>query len=277
MITNSTERAHFYVFSDADWEHVVVLDALNFTYDPYSNTLYALVRNGTSGVMMICAPEGYPVFYEASNVVKGYVYRDGVLEAWVNNGSYRVLGSGEPFAVALNGTALRRGVDYTVDALNVTTINMCKGTLSIYYDNPIDMKIEPLYPKLVIHLGTPYRFAGRVVVEVYDEEGKRVTTTKAGFTATPSLTWIEIDMSGLAAGEYELRISVYDDDSDKLVAQEEILYTVEEAVTPTQNALMILLVMATLIGVVAAWALLKSARHAVMEALRERRFVRRRE
>ena len=85
-------------------------------------------------------------------------------------------------------------------------------------------------------------------------------------------------MSDLAAGEYELRISIYDDDSGKLVAQEEILYTVEEAVTPTQNALVMLLVMAALIGVVAAWALLKSARHAVAEALRERRrFVRRRE
>jgi len=278
LITNSTERAHFYVFSDADWEHVVVLDALNFSYDPYSNTLYALMRNGTSGVVLICAPEGYPVFYEASNTVKGYVYRGGVLEAWVNSGSYKVLGSGEPFAVALNGTALRRGADYTVDAFNVTSINMCKGTLSIYYDNPIGAKVEPLSPKLVIHLGTPYKFTGHVVVEVYDEEGRRVTSIREGFTATPSLTWIEVDMSGLAAGEYELRISIYDDDSGKLVAQEEILYMVEEAVTPTQNALVMLLVMAALIGVVAAWALLKSARHAVAEALRERRrFVRRRE
>jgi len=124
--------------------------------------------------MMIGAPEDYPVFYFANGAVRGYVYNHEIeeLQAWVSNGTYEIYHAKAPFAVALNGTAIKRGTGYAVDAFNVATITAGGGELRVYYSNPTEMELlvtNETVPKANIIVATPYRFNGKYTLRVYDD------------------------------------------------------------------------------------------------------------
>jgi len=218
VIANSTEGADFYVFADAPWELVAVLGAVNFTYDPLTNVLHAVIHGGVSGLTLVMAPEGCPAFREATGAVKGYVCAEGRLEAWLEEGSYSVWGPSPPVAVVLDGAALRRGVDYEVDALNVTSLSSAAGALTIYYESPVAADVEPSHPDYVVLVATPYNFSGRI----------RVVLTRAGSSPAwgaernallhSPLTRQVVTLGGSEPGEYMVEVEVYDDDSGALVA-----------------------------------------------------------
>ena len=214
IITNSTKMAMLKMYSKTDWRHTVVLNAMNFTYDPFANVLKAYIRNGTTGVMFVCASRDYPVFRNATNLVKGYTYsvEERIMDAWVLAGTYSMYKDVPPFTVVLNGSALKRGADYSVNAFNFTDVVAGAGSLRIYYDNPIGVEAYANETEVVVVVSTPYSFNGRAVIRVY-RDGELQTTSYRSLRFSSGINTVEFALPELQAGNYTVRAVVYDDDS----------------------------------------------------------------
>jgi len=275
LIPNATIPVALRLFPTVSWNFtfVTALNALNFTFNPFTYSLLAYTKNA-SGIMMIGGPQGYPVFYYANGSVRGYVYNHEVeeLNAWIGNGTYRIFHTKPPFAITLNNTALKRGIDYTVDPFNITTIVLDEGgELHIYYKNPTKVELTMQNSKAVIHVVTPYSFSGSYVVKIYNDNDLELVTSVTGrFTATVPMTIIEVPLD-LDPGTYRIEVSVTDEDSKKLLGTAETTYEVEAIPIPGwEYYLLILVIVLLLIAFVAA---IKASRHTI-EEIRERRYVR---
>ena len=277
LITNSTEPTALRLFPRATWNFtfVTALNALNFTYNPFTMCLLAYTRGNLSGVMMVGAPKGYPVFYFANGTVRGYVFNHVMeeLSAWISNGTYRIYNSEQPFAITINGTALRRGTDYSVDPFNITTINVGSGELRIYYVNPAEVYIVVADSKARVVIATPYSFRGRYTLKVF-EDGRLVKSFTGSFTSTAPLTTIERTLD-LESGTYMVEVTVTDEDSGQTIGSASTSYEVVAAPTIPEvgwEYYLLLLVIALL--AVAIVVSLRVARHTIEEA-REKRYVKR--
>jgi len=282
LITNVTKPSALRLFPRVNWSYtfVVVLNALNFTYNPLTGNLLAWTPSNYSGIMVIGAPEDYPVFYFTNGTVRGYVFNHELeeLSAWVGSGTHKIYYEGEPFAVTLNNTALKRGVDYSTDPLNVTTITVGSGELRIYFRNPAKVEVTIHGDTAKITVATPYRFSGKYVVKVL--KGGDVVEEKSGtFTATAPLTVIDVPLGGLGAGTYEVVAEVTDVDSQRSLGTSEATYEVPQPGLPALEVewsyWLLILVIALL--AVATILALRAASKAVIEKIAERKYVRRKE
>ena len=224
--------------------------------------------------MMIGAPEGYPVFFFANGTVRGYVYNHELeeLEAWITNGTYMLYHTKAPFAVTINNTALKKGVDYSTDAFNITTINASGGELRIYYRNPAKVEVSMSSPKARIVIATSYRFNGSYTLKVYS--GSEIVTLVTGeFVSTVPLTTIEVPLS-LDPGTYRIEVTVTDEDSKQTIGTASTSY--EVAATPAIPEIgweyyLLLLVIALLAAAIVVS--LRAARHTI-EEVREKKYIR---
>lgn len=222
-ISNSSGVVALRLFPRADWNYtfVVTLNALNFTFDPLAPNLLAYIR-GYSGVTMMGAPEGYPVVVYANGTVRGYTYKEGVLSLWISNGSYGIYSTTPPFAVVLNGTELR-GSSYTFDdVLNVTAVSCDGGLLEVYYENPCSVQLFTTK----VAVTSPYSFPGRLKIEVY-KDGEPYETRTEGIKVSEGLNIYDIGRYE-GAGEYTIRVTVYDEVSGKTVGTATTTFTVPE-------------------------------------------------
>ena len=231
IIINGTRMAMFRAYSKTMWRYTVALNALNFTYDPFANDLRAYIMNGTSGVILVCAPCEYPVFYNASNLVKGYTYsvKEHFMDTWILAGTYRIYKDVPPFAVVLNGSALKKGSDYSVNVFNITEVVAGAGVLRVYYDNPIGVRAYANESEVVVTVSTPYSFNGRVVVKVY-KDGVLQTTAYRSLKFSSGINTVRIALPEFGVGDYSVTAIVYDDDSGVKAGEYTTAFTVEEAV-----------------------------------------------
>ena len=277
LITNSTEEIALRIYPKVSWNYtfVAVLNALNFTYNPFAKNLLAYVPGNFSGIMMIGAPEGYPVFFFANGTVRGYVYNHELeeLEAWITNGTYMVYHTKVPFAVTINNTALRRGEDYSTDAFNVTTIKADDGELRVYFKNPAKVSLTISNSTARIVIATPYSFNGSYTLKVYS--GSEIVTLVTGeFVSTVPLTTIEVPLS-LDPGTYRIEVTVADKDSGQTIGTASTSYEVAAAPAIPEigwEYYLLLLVIALLAAAIVVS--LRAARHTIEEA-REKRYVKR--
>ena len=276
LISNSTEPIALRLFPRATWNFtfVTVLNALNFTFNPYTKSLLAYTKENLSAITMIGAPEGYPVFYLANGTLKGYVYNHEMMElgAWIaTNGTFKIYHSEQPFAITINGTALKRDIDYVVDAFNVTTVYAGSGELRVYYKNPTDVELLLENSKVKIIVATPYRFNGNYVVRVYNDT-ELVTTVTGKFVSTVPMTVVEVPLNLDEPGTYRIEVTVTDEDSKQTLSTESTTYEVKEAgLLPSWEYYLLLIIIALLI---AAFVMaFRAARHTVEEA-REKKYVR---
>jgi len=237
LISNSTTPTALRIFPQVSWNwnytFTVVLNAINFTYNPLTRHLLAFSDRNLTGIMMIGAPEGYPVFYFANGTVRGYIYDDKLkeLNTWISNGSYGIFSQTLPFAVVLNNTALRKGIDYTVDPFNITFLTIDEGNLRIYFKNPIKVSISFNNNTADIIITTPYSFNGYYTLYIYSNT-TLVYKQSGTFTSTVPLTTIKIPLR-LKSGEYTALVKVIDKDSQQTVGEASASYTVAQI--PTVN------------------------------------------
>ena len=220
LIANGTKPAALRLYPTISWNFsfVTVLNAENFTYDPFAPSLLAYTTGNLSGITMIGAPAGYPVFYYANGSVKGYAYdvRSEELHAWVSSGSFKIFHQKPPFAVILNGTALKRGTDYSVNVLNVTSLSILGGDLRVFYSNPVTFQIHAGESKVTVEIATPYNFKGSYKLKI-TKDGETIEEKSGVFTATSPLSILEISLGSLQAGEYSVEVSLTDEDSQQLL------------------------------------------------------------
>jgi len=277
LIANSTRPAALRLYPKIEWNYtfVVVLNAHNFTYNPYTRSLLAYTLGNLSGIMMIGAPEGYPVFYSANGTVKGYTYNRELekLSVWVLGGTYEVFNSKEPFAVTLNNTALKRGRDYSVDPFNVARITVDAGDLGIYYKNPAEVDLEVFNDAARVIIATPYSFRGSVELRVDGEVMER-----AGFTSIVPLTVVELPLD-LEPGSHTVEAVVRDEDSQQTIGVTSSSLQVEApAPTPAprpipwENYVIITIVLVALL--IAILELMHWAEGRAVVELERRKFVR---
>ena len=277
LITNSTEEIALRIYPKVSWNYtfVAVLNALNFTYNPFAKNLLAYAPGNFSGIMMIGAPEGYPVFFFANGTVRGYVYNHELeeLESWISNGTYMIYHTKVPFAVTINNTALKRGVDYSTDVFNVTTIKASDGELRVYFKNPAKVSLTISNSTARIVIATPYSFNGSYTLKVYS--GSEIVTLVTGeFVSTVPLTTIEVPLS-LDPGTYRIEVTVADKDSGQTIGTASTSYEVAAAPAIPEigwEYYLLLLVIALLAAAIVVS--LRAARHTIEEA-REKRYVKR--
>ena len=277
LISNSTEPISLRLFPRVAWNYtfVAVLNALNFTYNPFTKSLLAYTQGNLSGMLMIGAPKEYPVFYFADGTVKGYVYNHELEEmgAWILNGTYEIFNTKEPFAVTLNNTALKRGQDYSVDPFNVTSLTAGSGELRVYYRNPSEIEVEVFDNTARVLIATPYVFNGKVELTVKGSENVTKTET---FVSTPPLTIVDLSIDGLEPGDYTLEVVVTDEDSQKVLGTASESYAVEEVeewVIRWEYYVLAIVVVAIIAALILAS---RAAKQAVEDEVeRRRRFVRR--
>ena len=279
LISNSTEPTALRLFPRATWNFTfaTVLNALNFTYNPFAKNLLAYTRGNLSAIMMIGAPKEYPVFYFANGSIRGYVYNHEMeeLEAWLTNGTFRIHHSKTPFAITINGSALKREVDYSVDEFDTATINTSGGELRVYFKNPTDIDVLVTNSKAKIIVATPYRFSGRYTLKVY-ENGKLVRSVTDSFTSTVPLTTIEETLD-LDPGTYKVEVTVTDEDSKQSLGTASTTYEVEEA--PALEEIgweyYLAIAIATMLAVAAIIAFSRAVAKQVIEEARKRKYVKR--
>ena len=239
LITNTTRPVALRLYARIKWNYtfVAVLNALNFTYDPYARSLLACAPPNFSGMMMIGAPEGYPVFHFANATLRGYVFNHELEElcAWITRGTFKIYRSRPPFAVTLNNTALRKGLDYWVDALNVTTLRALSGELRIYYRNPTKVEVITCCGNTAsVIIATPYRFRGRYTLRVW-RGTSLIKSTSATFTSAVPATVIEVPLGELETGNYTVEVEVVDLDSSQVLGTVTTEYEVEAAPAPAEE------------------------------------------
>ena len=281
MISNSSFPVALRIYSNIDWNYtfVTVINALNFTYNPFTRNLFAYSFGNFSGITIIGAPSDYPVFFMANGTIKGYVYNHELKElcAWISAGLYRVYYDTEPFAVTLNNTALKKGVHYFVDPFNVTVINMTTGgDLRIYYKNPCKVEARITGNNVYVSVATPYVFSGNYTIVV--KRGDLVVKTiHKNFTADTPLTTIE-EALDLPAGTYDVEVVVNDSDSNQTVGATTLSYEVSQqpSATPIEVPwnflLFILVILALILSII---AVTRRAKHVILEE-QSRKFVRKR-
>jgi len=276
LITNSTDPVALRIYPKVEWNYtfVVVLNALNFTYNPFTSSLLAYAPGNFSGIMMIGAPEDYPVFFFANGAVRGYVFNHELeeLSAWISNGTYMIYHIKAPFAITLNNTALKRGVDYSTDPFNVTTLNVDGGELRVYFKNPARISLSVVGSTARIVITTPYRFNGSYVVRVYNDT-KLVTTVTDKFVSIVPMTVIEVPLNLAEPGTYRIEVTITDEDSEQTLGTASTTYKVKEATPslPSWEYYLLLLVIALL--AVALVVAFRATRHTV-EEVREKKYVR---
>jgi len=275
LISNSTKPIALRVYPTVIWNYtfVVVLNAFNFTYNPFTGSLLAYVPANFSGIMMIGAPAGYPTFFFANGTVKGYVYNHELEElgAWVLNGTFEVFNSKKPFAITLNNTALKRGQDYSVDPLNVTRIVVGTGELRIYYKNPAEVEMEVLNDTARVIIATPYRFNGKVLLTI---RGSSTTTKTVTFTSTPPLTIVDLSLN-LEPGSYTIEAVVTDEDSQQTIGKVSASYKVEgaPALVPISWEYYIILIVRIVLAVALILAIRTTSKAVIVELEKKRKFV----
>ena len=281
LISNSTQPIALRVFPGLAWNYtfVTVLNALNFTYNPFTGNLLAFVKGNQSGIMMIGAPEGYPVVYYCNGTVKGYVYDHEAerLCMWVRNGTLRVYHDGEPFAIALNGSALKRGEDYTVDPFNITTIKAQNGDLAIFYARPTRVSLATTGSTLRITVAAPYSFNGEYTVKIRSS-GSTIKTKSGLFTSSMPLTVIDVPLDGLDPGSYTIDVTVVDRDSQKVVGSGSTSYTVSiiQPITEIPPEHWLLICLTAIIAVIAIILAYKASSKAAIEYMeKKRKFIKR--
>lgn len=230
VITNNTKPTALRIFPRVVWNYsfVVALNTLNFTYNPYTNALIIYISGNLSGVMMIGAPKTYPVFHYSNGTIRGYVFNHELedLSVWLSNGSYKIFYAKAPFAIALNNTALKKGTDYSTNALNITTLSIEGGELKVFFKNPIKASLTVSDTTAKIYLATPYRFTGRYTIKIW--RGTELVATRSGtFTSSVPLTTIDIPLGTLEPDVYMIEATVTDDDSKQTVATTSLRYEVE--------------------------------------------------
>jgi len=280
VITNASREVNLRIFPRVNWNYtfVTVLNALNFTYNPLTGNLLAWIPCGYNGVMMIGAPEGYPVFYFTNGTVRGYVFNHEheELSAWVSNGTHKIHYMNEPFAIILNDTALRRGIDYSTDPMNITTISTGTGELRIYFRNPAKMEVVIHEDTAKIVVATPYSFNGRYILKII-KDGEVVKEKSGTFTASTPLTVIDIPLNDVGAGSYRVVGEIIDEDSQKSLGISETTYEVpQQTPTPIPEEWSYWLLILIILLVIAAVLALRSASKAVIEKTTERKYVKRR-
>jgi len=222
-ISDSSGVVALRLFPKVDWNYtfVVVLNALNFTFDPLVPNLLAYIEE-YSGVTMVGAPEAYPVVMYANGTVRGYTYKEKVLSLWISNGSYGIYSTTPPFAVVLNGTELKSGSYTFDDILNVTAVSCDGGILEVYYENPCSVQLFTTK----VAVTSPYSFPGRLKIEVY-KDGEPYETRTEGIKVSEGLNIYDIGRYE-GAGEYTIRVTVYDEASGKTVGTATTTFTVPE-------------------------------------------------
>jgi len=277
LITNNTKEVALRIYPKVTWNYTfaTVLNALNFTYNPFTGNLLAHAPGNFSGIMMIGAPGGYPVFFFANGSVRGYVYNHELeeLEAWISNGTYMIYHTKVPFAATINNTALKRGVDYSTDVFNVTTIKASDGELRVYFKNPAKVSLTVSNSTARIVIATPYSFNGSYTLKVYSGS-EIVTLVTDEFVSTVPLTTIEVPLS-LDPGTYRIEVTVADKDSGQTIGAASTSYEVAAAPAIPEigwEYYLLLLVIALLAAAIVVS--LRVARHTIEEA-REKKYVKR--
>ena len=274
LITNSTEEIALRIYPKVTWNYtfVTVLNALNFTYNPFTGNLLAYAPGNFSGIMMIGAPEDYPVFFFANGTVRGYVYNHELeeLDAWTTNGTYMIYHIKTPFAVTLNNTALMRGADYSTDPFNVTTVSIGNGELRIYFRNPAKVSLDVADATAKITITSPYRFNGTYTLKIL-RNTETVSTKTGKFTSTVPLTIVEIPLGSLDSGTYTVEAIIVDEDSQKTLGTATETYSAEAAPKeeiPWENYLWFLIIAALAIATIIA---LKTSAKATVEQLEKKK------
>ena len=277
LITNSTEEIALRIYPEVTWNYtfVAVLNALNFTYNPFTKNLLAYAPRNFSGIMMIGAPEDYPVFFFANGTARGYVYNHELeeLDAWITSGTYMIYHVKTPFAVTLNNTALRRGTDYITDPFNVTTVSISNGDLRVYFRNPAEVSLDVAGTTAKITITSPYHFNGSYTLRIYNDS-EIVALITGEFTSAIPLTTIEVPLN-LDPGTYRIEVTVADEDSGQTIGTASTSYEIVAAPAIPEigwEYYLLLLVIALLaITIVVS---LRAARHTI-EKVREKRYVKR--
>ena len=279
LISNSTDPVALRLYPRVAWNHTfaTVLNALNFTFNPFTKSLLAYTRGNLSGILMIGAPEEYPVFFFANGTARGYVYNHELeeLSTWLGNGTYKVYCARVPFAVTLNNTALKKGVGYTVDEYNVTTIVAGDGELKIYYRNPAEVGLAVGDSKAKVFVATPYRFNGSYTLRVYSDA--EVVASKTGkFVSDVPMTAIEVPLD-LEPGTYRVKVTVTDEDSGQTIGVASTTYEVEAPsapIAPEEEWTYYLILIAIALLAIAVVVSFKAASHTIEDMkARARRFV----
>ncbi len=200
------------------WRFTAVLFADNFTYNPLTNRLTAMVGPGPRVIAFVMGL-GEPTVYYCNATLTRLTYnaaRGELVLALNASVSIKIHHTRRPYAVALNATALRRGAQWWFDdLLNLTTVNCSAGSLTVYYSNPIS--VEAHASGLTVFISSPYSFHGRI--EVVEAGIARDVWVPAGGAE------YELDVE---PGTYTVR--VYDLDSGFLAAEETV--TVSAAPAP---------------------------------------------
>ncbi|RLF08482.1 MAG: hypothetical protein DRJ60_00025 [Thermoprotei archaeon] len=277
LITNSTKEIALRIYPEVTWNYTfaAVLNALNFTYNPFTKNLLAYAPGNFSGIMMIGAPEDYPVFFFANGTARGYVYNHELeeLDAWITNGTYMIYHVKTPFAITLNNIALRKGTDYITDPFNVTTISISNGDLRIYFRNPAEVSLDVASATARITVTSPYHFNGSYTLKIY--KGSEIVALIASeFTSSIPLTSIEVPLN-LDPGSYRIEVTITDENSKQTIGTASTTY--EVAVAPAipeigwEYYLLLLVIALLAIAIVVS---LRVARHTIEET-REKRYVKR--
>jgi len=273
LITNSTKEIALRIYPEVTWNYtfVAVLNALNFTYNPFTKNLLAYAPRNFSGIMMIGAPEDYPVFFFTNGTIKGYVYNHELeeLDAWITNGTYMIYHVKKPFAVTLNNTALRRGTDYITDPFNVTTISTSNGDLRVYFRNPAEVSLDVAGTTARITITSPYHFNGSYTLKAY-KDSEIVALITGEFTSAIPLTSIEVPLN-LDPGTYRIEVTVTDKNSKQTIGTASTTYEVVS--TPTipkiswEYYLLLIIIALLAVALVVSF---RAARHVIYE---ERKYV----
>lgn len=251
VITKSSE-----IFFDSgnSWEFLGVLYADSYTYNPVTGHLLVNLSNTNDTGLVLSLGEGkdHPVMAYASNTVESLLY-DSLSKkysSYVKSGTYRFLSSDEPFAVVFNDSALRAGQDYTTDEFNFTTVTVnSDGFLDVYYSNPTNVSLELASDSIKLYVATPYGFNGKVhyVVKKYNQS---IEDRVVSFRANPPLTVVSIK----PAVSGDVRITVYDTDSDKVIYSTEV-----QKVLPDYN-LFLLSLFSVIVVIALIYAILKTGK-----------------
>jgi len=277
LISNSTKSIALRLYPSVNWNYtfVIVLNAFNFTYNPFTGNLLAYAHENMSGIMMVGAPEGYPVFYFADGTVKGYVYNHELeeLSSWVLNGTYMIYSSKPPFAVTLNNTALKKGADYSVDPFNVTSVEVGDGELRAYYKNPTEIRLEIVEDKAMVIIVTPYSFSGKIALQANSSTVKTVT-----FKSIVPLTTVDLSLEDLEPGNYTIKVTVTDEDSQQTLGTASAAYSINAgapAQIPWQYYLALIAII--IIAVAVTYAFSATYKAAISEVQKRRKFVKKKQ
>jgi len=239
---------------------MVVLSAEYIAYNPITNrSKFSVSGNDT---VIIKYPK-YSCILSADKLEDCEFIGKDHLRLKVGNGTVIIQNPNLPFAIADDGVAMKRDIDYVDnDGGNITLITTNGGTLDVYYANPCNMSVRTSNGRIIVSVATPYSFNGLVNVSI---AGKVVASKKVFFRAPYTEVTVELgtNITGTTslASDSGAVVTVKDLDSKQTIGTATVSYMM---LTPLQIALILVAVVGVVIIAIMAT---RKSKHIVRERM----------